>query len=165
MSNPIAWLSITCYAGSIGGEHYRGRLIVSGGDPYDIEVRKTVTRTVAEALNKKDAPLGELGAYKVGEMTGRFDTRKGVEDASIPIARKTWPGVRLIVRGFVGTVPPRAVIWCDDETIGAELAALTVRAKEIYKETLDPWRDGYGDEMDEIIAGCDAAGQALGGRL
>jgi hypothetical protein len=126
----ILHLEITDYLYSIGATHYYGHIVFPFKEKYgqlglperveeNVELGFELTRTDAEALNKKERSYApdHRCVYKVGERSTRFDSPKLVEIAGIKYynekLKEKYP---LLVLGSSGVVEPQKIIGYNFES-------------------------------------------------
>lgn len=88
----VVTLEVTCWAFSLGGEHYTGWVRGYRGrrDFHAVEVKHKLSAKQAAALNKKDGSKWG-GRHRPGEESGRFDTRAQIERKASAMFREGFP--------------------------------------------------------------------------
>lgn len=101
-------LELSSWRGSIGGEHYYGKLECDRGRGQGIRVtRKISTKEEADYLSKKDGTSGGFHVWKIGQETNRFNTRQDVENRAKEIWRRYFPKHHALIVGLVGIADPQ----------------------------------------------------------
>lgn len=88
----VVTLKVTCWAFSLGGEHFTGTITGyrKRGDCHIHEVMHKLSAKQTLALNKKDSARGR-SLWRPGELSSRFDTRAQVERRAAAVFRKEFP--------------------------------------------------------------------------
>lgn len=156
----IVTLEVTCWAFSIGGEHYTGyvRGYKKGGEYHQVEVSHKLTAKQALALNKKDDVKGGCGRHKPGGISGRFDTRAQIERAAIATYKKKFPDAVVLNLGDACVADVQKVLvgpdWFKDganemystwEKERTEYSATLTETGEIYDTAFVP--KGHGSDV------------------
>ena len=118
-----AIIDITCWAVSLGGEHYTGRIGWSGRCSTYIDVEHNMSSRMAAALNKKDG----CSYYRSGDETGRFETESSLIKKGIELALARHPDTKYVLVGGGSSAQPIQMVWCADES-------LMSKANKIWKE-------------------------------
>jgi hypothetical protein len=127
------------FIGSIGAEHYYGKLkrYVGGFDDI-VEVSMPMTQDDADKLNRKD----QCDTYQAGDSTIRFDSEEAVVRRARQVWRKHFPKARVLFLGRSGVMQPQKVL------VGPAAYKKAVNAMWRRMERLD-WRDNE-DEMSKL---------------
>lgn len=103
----LVCLEISSWRGSIGAEHYYGKLLCEDSED-EIEVERTLDdQKEVDYLNKKDGAGDGFHRWDVGNTTKRFSTAKAVEERAILIWRRHFPKHAALVIGIYGSAGPR----------------------------------------------------------
>jgi len=90
----IAYLEITTWLGSIGAEHYYGKIVSEGED--DVKLTYRLSKKQAKYLTGKDLGLLGESRYKRGQEVDRFES----EEAALSAAKDYWKE-HLMDQGYV----------------------------------------------------------------
>ncbi len=136
---------VTTYRGiSPGATHYYGRLVCTGGDPYDHELRHLLSKKEAAEMNDGESSLSEFMQYEVGEESTRFSTRSGVIDAALAEWKDFHADAIILILGSVGIAEPQQVLAGPQKLMNA-INQLVDQAEEC----------NYWDDEDQMSKICD----------
>lgn len=108
----LVCLEIHSWRGSIGGEHYYGKLVCDDyGDHKEVEMKRTIEdQKEVDYLNKKDGATDGFHRWNVGSETVRFSSTKAIEDKAVLIWRRHFPKHHALVVGMCAVADPRRPI-------------------------------------------------------
>lgn len=152
----LVFLEVSDMIGSIGAEHYYGKLVwYEGRERHEQHVEHAMTQREAIYLNKKDTSRGS-GMYKPGDMTRRFDTPADVIAAALQcwsfLVKTVKP--RLLVLGSNCAIEPKIPL-AGEVRLMAQAASLAERALDCRgcRNMDDPEYDRLTELWDEFTYG------------
>jgi hypothetical protein len=144
----IVEIALTCWEGSIGGEHYNAKMYCDN-ERID-EVTYKINKAQARMFNDKDETKGWGGGFfrwKAGDETERFWSKEDAVNRCVELALQKWQNVGLIVVG--SDCNPSEPAWCYDEKVKQKLYDLWLDAESLYKQVCDPF-EYFPDETKQI---------------
>lgn len=110
MKTKLVVLQVSSYTelGSIGAEHWYGKLLCDdGGVRKDFELKRILSdQKEIDHLNDKDE-TSDFSAWKVGDETNRFKSRLDVENFAISNWKTAFPEHDALVVGLFASADPR----------------------------------------------------------
>lgn len=108
-------LEVSSWVGSIGAEHYYGKLKMD--DRKDVKVQTKLTSKEALHLTKKDRRFGTDYRYRKGQLTTRFSDAEKVEEEAKRVWRKHFPKAHALVVGQDAVADPQRPLDGDPEIL------------------------------------------------
>lgn len=138
-----AYLVVTEWAMSMGGEHFSGRLYGDGMDD-NINIEQEMTTGLAGRLNKKDGGR----SHRPGEFTSRFETKESLYAEAEKKALELNPDLEILFANTMASVT--YTIWAKDKERMERMNELWEANEMAYAETNDPW--SYGDgQLGKVV--------------
>jgi hypothetical protein len=140
-----AFLDITSftYIGSIGAEHYYGKIIFTDKSIERFDLQHPLTQKEAIHLNKKDGDIKIFHRYKRGELSDRFETENDVINYGIKLFKEKYSDYILILGNNCARSAVPLIYWPN------KLNKLAVKINKLA----DKWEKIGGYEGNDKLAG------------
>lgn len=110
-TSEVIYLHIRSYQGvSYGAEHYYGKLRGSNRDEEDMEIRRIMSKRVAQKLSKKDD-----WKHEAGDETYRFDSEQAIIKIALATYKEHFPHAKLLILGYCYYAEPQLILACENQ--------------------------------------------------
>jgi hypothetical protein len=140
----VAYLDVTCWAASAGGEHYTGAIKLDKGNGMAThEVEHPLTAKEALYLNKKDRT--SYCHHRPGELSPRYKTEEQLCRHAVKLFLSKYKGI--LIKGFYGRASATPIICCSR---GLEKKMERLNELAMEWEHIGGYDEGYDDQASKI---------------